>query len=199
MNMKSPWTWLSTCIFQNILEYSITLLCTYTCTFCPHSHTKTRQRLNNNFQSENLPLLIFPKLLKRMHGISCWWYTCKHFSVTNNVIEHLYSLLCTVNSSWHCTVAQACNPPSLSYELLYKTLRKFCWGPLVCSFLFNFGAIFEIQRLPDFKPVDFFAVQVVFAPSILFQTLNFNVVIYTLLTYLLLDFNELLQLSRWSM
>ena len=89
--MKSPWTWLSTCIFQNILEYSITLLCTYTCTFCPHSHTKTRQRLDNNFQSENLPLLIFPKLLKRMHGISCWWYTCKHFSVTNNVIEHLYS------------------------------------------------------------------------------------------------------------
>ena len=76
-------------------------------------------------------------------------------------------------------MAQACSPPCLSYELLHKTLKKFCWGPLVCSFLFNFGAIIEIPRLPDFKPVDFFAVWVVFAPSILFQTLNFNVIIFS--------------------
>ena len=27
-SLKSPWTWLSTCTFQNILEYSNTLLCT---------------------------------------------------------------------------------------------------------------------------------------------------------------------------
>ena len=68
-SFKSPWTWLSTCIFQNILEYSITLLCTYTCTFCPHSHTKTRQRLDNNFQSLKIyHCWFFPNYLREIMG-----------------------------------------------------------------------------------------------------------------------------------
>ena len=68
-SFKSPRTWLSTCLFQNILEYSITLLCIYTCTFCPHSHTKTRQRLDNNFQSLKIyHCWFFPNYLREIMG-----------------------------------------------------------------------------------------------------------------------------------
>ena len=83
-SLKSPWTWLSTCTFQNILEYSwLTHYFAQTFTFCLHSHTMTRKRLNNNFQSLKIYYCWFiPNWSGEIMGFLVdRWYTCKHFFI----------------------------------------------------------------------------------------------------------------------
>ena len=82
-SLKSPWTWLSTCTFQNILEYSNTLLCTNIYFLSTLAYKLARKRLNNNFQSLKIYYCWFiPNRSGEIMGFLVdRWYTCKHFFI----------------------------------------------------------------------------------------------------------------------